>query len=173
MPTKPKQTQEIADSNITTIPKIKKKSLFDHVKEIRQNQRPDYYKALSDDDKKSFNHFMIVRALSMDASIVEDMAQLYQIHDKIPSAQFYQLLIAIVPKSTRFFPWVKSKKIRYGKELVGYIGKRFKIPNGQANEYISILISSKQGEQELEQILQSFGLSEKEINNLFEEKNNE
>ena len=157
----------------TTILKIKKKSLFDHVKEIRQVQNPDYYKTLSDDDKKSFNHFMIVRALSMDASIVEDMAQLYQIHDKIPSAQFYQLLIAIVPKSTRFFPWVKSKKVRYGKELVGYIGKRFKIPNYQANEYISILISSKQGEQELEQILQSFGLSEKEINELFEEKTNE
>jgi hypothetical protein len=35
------------------------------------------------------------------------------------------------------------------------------------------LISSKQGEQELEQILQSFGLSEKEINELFEEKTNE
>ena len=156
-----------------TIPKIKRKSVFDHVKEIRQNQDVDYYKSLSDLDKKTFNHFMILRALSMDASIVEDMAQLYQIHDKIPSPQFYQLLIAIVPKSTRFYPWVKSKKIKFRKELVEYIGKRFKIPNHQSNEYINILLKSKRGEQELEQILQSFGLDEKEINELFEDKKDE
>jgi hypothetical protein len=155
-------------TDIITTTKIKKKSLFDHVKEIRQVQNPDYYKTLSDDDKKSFNHFMIVRALSMDASIVEDMAQLYQIHDKIPSAQFYQLLIAIVPKSTRFFPWVKSKKIRYGKELVGYIGKRFKIPNYQANEYLGILISNPNGTSELQFILQSFGLNEIEMQNILD-----
>ena len=56
----------------------KKKSLFDHVKHIRQVQDPNYYKELSSEDKKSFNHFMILRALSMDADIVEDMAMLYQ-----------------------------------------------------------------------------------------------
>lgn len=165
-----KQNQdEIIDSTL----KIKKKSLFDHVKEIRQNQSIDYFKNLSEEDKKSFNHFMILRALSMDAHIVEEMAQLYQVHDKIPSAQFYQLLINIVPKSTKFYPWIKSKKIKYGKELTKYIGKRFRIPTYQANEYISVLISSKQGEQELEQILQSFGLNEKEINELFETKKDE
>jgi hypothetical protein len=71
----------------------KKRSLFDHVKQIRQVQDPNYYKNLSDEDKKTFNHFMILRALAMDDPMVEDMAQLYQYVDKIPSAQFYQLLI--------------------------------------------------------------------------------
>ena len=171
MPTKPKQMPELTES--TKSPKNKRKTIFDHVKEIRQNQSPDYFVNLSEDDKKSFNHFMILRALSMDASIIVEMAQLYQLHDKIPSAQFYQLLIAIVPKSTRFYPWIKSKKVKFGKELVSYIGKRFKIPNYQANEYISLLLNSKQGEQELEQSLRAYGLSDKEINELFEDKNHE
>ena len=153
--------------------KSKNKSLFDHVNVIRQSQDKDYYISLSDEDRKSFNPFMILRALSMDANIVEEMALLYTIYDKIPPPQFYQLLISIVPKSTRFYPWIKSKKLKFGKELVGYISRRFKIPAYQSNEYLGILLKSKRGEQELEQILQSAGLNEKEINDLFEDKKNE
>ena len=151
----------------------KKKSLFDHVKAIRQVQDPNYYTNLSEDDRKSFNHFMIIRALSMDESIVEDMAQLYQIFDKIPSPQFYQLLIALVPRSNRFYPWVKSKVIKHDKQLLEYVSKRFKVPKYQANDYVSILLKNEKGQVELISILKSFGLDDKEIEKMFEEKKDE
>ena len=84
-----KRKSKSSDSN-DALPK--RLSVFDHVKHIRQVQDPNYYVNLSEDDRKSFNHYMILMALSMDEEIVETMAQLYQIFDKIPSAQFYQLL---------------------------------------------------------------------------------
>ena len=151
----------------------KKRSLFDHVKHIRQIQDPDYYLSLSQEEKKTFNHFMIVRALSMDSSIVEDMAQLYQVFDKIPSPQFYQLLIALVPKSNRFYPWIKSKKMKHKKDLLKYVSQRFKVSTHQANEYVNILLRSDQGQAELIDICKSFGLDDKQVEDLFEEKSEE
>lgn len=151
----------------------KKRSLFDHVKHIRQVQDPDYYINLSEDDRKSFNHFMIIRALSMDAEIVETMAQLYQIFDKIPSPQFYQLLIFLVPKSMRFYPWVKSKKLKHNKELLSYVAQRFQVARYEANEYVNILLRTELGQAELVNICKAFGLEDKEVEALFENKSND
>jgi len=161
-----KKTPELSDGP-------KKKSLFDHVNAIRQVQDPNYYINLSDEDKKSFNHFMILRALAMDANIVEDMAQLFQVFDKIPSAQFYQLLIAFVPKSRQYYPWIKSKVMKHDKELIEYVAKRFKVSKYQANEYINILLRNEEGQGELVNIVKSSGLEDKEVEALFEEKKDE
>jgi hypothetical protein len=116
---------------------------------------------------------MIIRALSMDANIVEEMAQLYPIFDKIPSPQFYQLLIAIVPKSDKFYPWVKSKSLKHNKDILRIISERFKISTFQANEYFNILLKTESGTSELEMILRSTGLSDKELNEMMKIKNNE
>lgn len=151
----------------------KKRSLFDHVKHIRQVQDPDYYVNLSEDDRKSFNHFMILRALAMDDTLVEDMAQLYQVFDKIPSPQFYQLLIALVPRNNRFCPWVKSRVMKHNKVLLGYVQQRFKVSKYQANDYVNILLRTEEGQGELVNICKAFGLEDKEIEDLFEEKKDE
>ena len=143
--------------------------MFDHVKHIRQIQDPDYYVNMSEDDRKSFNHFMILRALAMDDDLVEDMAQLYQIFDKIPSPQFYRLLIELVPRNNRFCPWVKSKVMKHNKLLLGYVSKRFKISKYQANDYVNILLRTEEGQGELVSICKAFGLEDKEVETLFEE----
>ena len=148
---------------------VKKLTLFDHVKHIRQVQSPNYYVDLSDDDKKTFNHFMILRALSMDPNILGDMAQLFQIFDKVPSPQFYQLLIALVPRSYQFYPWVKSKVLKHNKNLLTYVAKKFEISKYQANDYVNILIKDEAGRGELVAICKSFGLEDKEVEALFEE----
>lgn len=147
----------------------KNKTLFDHVNHIRQVQHPQYYISLSPEDKKSFNHFMIIRALSMDSSIVEDMAALYQYFDKIPSEQFYKLLISLVPKSRQYHPWIKSRKLKHKKELLNYVSKRFEVPTYQANEYVNILLKTEEGQTELVNICKSFGLDDKQIEEVFSE----
>lgn len=151
----------------------KRRTLFDHVKHIRQVQDPDYYKNLSDDDRKTFTHFMILRALSMDEAIVEDMAELYKILDKVPSAQFYQLLIALVPKSLKFYPWVKASVLKHNKKLLEYVGKRFQVSKYQANDYVNLLLRTENGQAELVNILKAFGLEDKEIEDMFEGKKDE
>jgi len=151
----------------------KRRSLFDHVKHIRQVQDPNYYNHLSEDDRKTFNHFMIIRALAMDDTLLEDMAYLYQIFDKIPPAQFYTLLIALVPRNNRFCPWIKSKRFKHNKDLLELVGKRFQVPKYQANDYVNILLRSEEGQGELVRICKAFGLEDKEVEELFEEKKDE
>jgi len=151
-----------------------KRSLFDHVKHIRSVQDPEYYDRLSEEDRKSFNHFMIVRALSMDDELVEDMAPLYQVFDKIPPPQFYKLLIAMVPRSNKFCPWIKSKKFKHNKDLLDLVGKRFEVPKYQAADYInSLLLSGETGQGELVRICKAYGLEDKEVEALLEEKKDE
>lgn len=163
-----KKSRKISDDNAP-----KKITLFDHVKHIRQVQDPDYYTNLSEENRKSFNHFMIIRALSMDEQIVEIMAGLYSVFDKIPSPQFYQLLIAFVPRSMKFYPWVKSKAMKNNKELLEYVAKKFKVPRYQANEYVNLLLRTEEGQGELVSICKSFGLEDKQVEELFEDKKNE
>jgi hypothetical protein len=151
----------------------KKRTLFDHVKHIRQVKDPNYYNNLSEDDRKSFNHYMILRAISMDDNLVEAMAQLYQIFDKVPSPQFYQLLIALVPTSNKFYPWIKSKVMKHDKELLSHVAKRFKVSTYQANDYVNILLRTEDGQAELVYICKAFGLSDKEVEDLFESKKEE
>jgi hypothetical protein len=93
--------------------------------------------------------------------------------DKIPSPQFYQLLINIVPKSNRFYPWVKSRVLKHNKEFLGYVAKRFKVAKYQANEYVNLLIRTEEGQAELIAICKAFGLEDKEVEALFEEKKDE
>lgn len=151
----------------------KRRTLFDHVKQIREVKDPNYYNNLSEDDRKSFNHFMIVRALSMDASIVEEMAQLYQLFDKIPSPQFYQLLVALVPQDRRYYPWIKSKKLHHKKELLELVAKRFKISKFEANDAVNLLLRTENGQGELVSICRAFGLNEQEIEAVFDDKHDE
>ena len=148
----------------------KRKSLFDHVKQIREVKDPNYYNNLSEDDRKSFNHFMIVRALSMDAAIVEEMAQLYQLFDKIPSPQFYQLLVALVPKDFRFYQWIKSKKMKHKKELLKIVANRFKVSQFEANDYVNLLLRTEEGQGELVSICRAFGMDDAEIEEVFDDK---
>lgn len=113
---------------------------------------------------------MIVRALSMDAAIVEEMAQLYQLFDKIPSPQFYQLLVALVPQDFRFYKWIKSKKMKHKKELLQLVAKRFGVSQFEANDYINLLLKSEDGQGELVSICRAFGMDDGEIEEVFDDK---
>lgn len=116
---------------------------------------------------------MILRALAMDDTLVELMAELYQVFDKIPSPQFYQMLIAFVPKNHRFCPWVKSRAMKHNKVLLGHVSKRFQVSKYQANDYVNLLLRNEEGQGELVNICKAFGLEDKEIEELFEEKKEE
>jgi len=146
--------------------KIKPVSLFEHVKQIKEIQDPNYYKNLSEFDKKNFSHFMLLRAISMNPNYIEDMAWLFKYFDIIPSEQFYTLLITLVQPDRKFYPWVKSKKDKFNKELLNLVSKKFDISVDRANEYVFMLINLEGGMEELVNICQGYGLNDKEIENV-------
>ena len=113
---------------------------------------------------------MILRALSMDAAIVEEMAQLYQLFDKIPSPQFYQLLVALVPQDFRFYKWIKSKKMTHKKELLTIVSKRFGVSQFEANDYVNLLLRTEEGQGELVSICRATGMDDKEMEEVFDDK---
>lgn len=165
MPKKRSKPQQKSNEEPT---KTNKLSLFDHVKHIRTVQSPDYYESLSEENRKSFTHFMILRALSMDNDIVGEMAFLYKYFDKIPSPQFYKLLIALVQKNFRWVPWIKSKIVHHNKKLIDLVANHYKVSRREANNYINVLVASDDGLNKLLDLCQLCGLDDSEIEALFE-----
>ncbi len=145
--------------------------LFDHVKQITQVQNSDYFKNLSDEDKKSFNHFMILRAISMNPSRLEDVSLLFRYFSIIPSPQLYTLLISLFPSDRRYYPWIKSKKKnKASQQLLEYVMTKFECGPKDAQEYVELYNRTPEGKTELFDICRGFGLTEKEVDKLMESK---
>jgi hypothetical protein len=145
--------------------------IFDHIKHIRTVQDPDYYKNLSEQDRKSFSPFMIIRGLSMNPQIIDNAAFLYKYFDQIPHEQFYTLLInGFVPLEhpKTFHPWVKGKKLPVSKKLIELISRYFEISNTEATEYGVLLSQTKNGRKELAEFCRDYGLNEKETEEALE-----
>lgn len=169
-PPKKRSKQRPESKEVETPAKL---SLFDHVKHIRSVQDPEYFNKLSDENKKSFNHFMILRALSMDEEIVGEMAYLYRYFDKIPSPQFYTLLIALVPRHNAWIPWVKTKIVKHNQEMISSIANHYQVSKRQANEYVNVLTKSDDGLKNLLDLLESMGFNEGEIEQFFDKQDYE
>jgi len=166
---------ELKDSSEKKKKKKKKYSsqnlgLFDHVNQITKFRDPDYFDNLTDGDKKSFDHFIILKALSMNPALLDRVKVLYQYFDIISPKIFYKLLISYIPADSTYYPWIKSKK-RYKEELIKMVSKRFEVSNKDAKEYISLLSLTEEGVKSLIYICQEFGKSEKEIEELLSNNN--
>lgn len=146
-------------------PEKKALGLFDHVKHIRTLQKPDYYNSLTELDRKSFNHFMILQALSMDPQLLSVISILYRYFDIISSPQFYQLLISFIPKNSTYYPWIGSKN-KYKTDLLELMARRFEISFQQAKEYVDLLSLTDEGVNSLVYICQGFGKTDSEIQEL-------
>lgn len=145
--------------------KPKTNSLFDHLKEITQNQRSDYWETLSDTSKRTFSTFMINRYLSMNYDWVEiiDQLQPYTLANQLDPKLVYKLYIDIFPKSNVFLKYIKSQNEKYSKELLELFMLHYKLSKHEANDYLDILFSKDDGIKEIKKIAEMYGNDEKEI----------
>lgn len=147
--------------------KQKGMTLFDHIKHIEKIQNVDYYNNLTDLDKKTFNHFMILRGLSMNADLLDDVSFIFRYFDVIPSPQFYKLLISIIPINNKFNAWIKSKKNKkYSDELIELISRKFETSEKESIEYLELFNLTESGQKELKTICQGFGLNDREVDKI-------
>lgn len=145
----------------SSIPKAA--GLFDHVNHIRKVQSPDYYDKLSELDRKSFNHFMILKFLSMDRSSIEYVADISKYFEVTPSRNFYQLCAAITNRTNSFFPYIKSKSPKLNKDLVQYVARKYEVSTTEASDYCKLLMKTEKGVNDLIDICKGYGLTEKEV----------
>lgn len=147
--------------------KIKHRGLFDHVTHIRETKNPDYYRSLSEEERKSFNKFMILRILSMDRSIIEEVAYISKYTEIIPDEQFYKLLIDVVPNEKKYCKYIKKSDKDINELILGCLCKRYEIGKKDAVDYYKILMSYDDGIRELTSLISTYGYSEKEIETMF------
>jgi hypothetical protein len=103
----------------------------------------------------------------MDNDLVGLISSLWKdgYYDKIPSPQFYTLLIQLVPYSDKNVYWFKKPKERNGK-LLKYISNLYLVSIRESEDYLDVYFGSDGGINELIRILEGNGLTEKEVEKL-------
>ncbi len=143
------------------------KKLFDHLNAITAEQDPNYFDKLSEEDLKSWSNFMINRFLSMKPEWVELIATLLPLTQTLEPKEMYKLYINVIPKGKQFLKYTKGKcEEKYEEFLVDLIKKEFLVSEGQANEYIEILYSTREGRENIKYICEKYGTDKKQITKL-------
>ena len=141
---------------------VKKKSLFDHIKQITDVQNPNYWNDISDDDKKSWSNYMVNRFLSMKMDWVEivNEIQRYPLQPK----ELYKVYTDILPKKRQWLKYVKGdKKMKYPKWVYEIVAKHLEVSLREAAGAVEVYEISHGGQAELTDILIKYGRTEEEI----------
>lgn len=141
---------------------MKPKTLFDHLKAITQRDYdPNYWKNLSESDKKTFSSYMIHRFISMNYDWTE-IANIFQRYSYGLSDELvYKLYATTIPKGNIFLRYIKGKnEVKYDKDLVDIICRYFEISKREAYDYIEIFSNNPE---QLIEILEMYGIEPKKV----------
>ena len=113
---------------------------FDHVKNLHTKKR--HWEDFNDEEKKSFNVFIINKALSMNpnylgiVNMVQNFTGLNQI---LSQKEVFNLYYSLLPTKFRFYKWIKGEKTKKDKEKAEYLATHFKVSIREAYDYLQIL----------------------------------
>ena len=134
--------------------------IFDWLGQITCYKKP--WDSFSEADQKTFNTFIINRFLSMRVSwvdLVNDL-QIYTMGIPLKQGDVYKLYCDVFPKESRpaFMRYIKGKKEKkYDVFLTDILTEYYHISKLEATDYLDILYLSKEGKEELRNILQKYG----------------
>tara|TARA_Y100000593_G_scaffold76294_1_gene140977 strand:- start:74 stop:523 length:450 start_codon:yes stop_codon:yes gene_type:complete len=140
---------------------VKKKSLFDHIKQITDVQNPNYWDEISDDDKKSWSNYMVNRFLSMKMDWVEFVNEVQQY--PLQPKELYKVYTDILPKKRQWLKYIKGdKKMKYPNWVYEIVSKHLQCSLREANDAVEMYEISTGGQSELKDILMKYGKTEDE-----------
>ena len=143
------------------------KTLFDHIKAITSEQNPKYWDTLEDEDKKTWSNFMIHRFLSMNSDWIELLSEIQPLTQTLEPKQLYLVMIGLLPKGKYYLKYVKGKGVdKYEKWLVDLIKQDYQCSSRQAEEYVEILYSTKEGREHIKYTCERYGIEKKLITKL-------
>ena len=141
---------------------IKKKSLFDNIKQITSVQNADYWNTLSEEDKKSWSNYMVHRFLSMKMDWVELVNELQRYNLK--PKELYKIYTNILPKGKQWLKYIKGeKKMQYADWLVNVVANEMKVSKKEAYEAVDMYMLSEGGILELREICVKWGVEPKKL----------
>ena len=113
---------------------------FDHIKNLHSKKRR--WEDFNDEEKKSFNVFIINKGLSMNpnylgiVNMVQNFTGLNQI---LSQKEVFNLYYSLLPNKFRFYKWIKGEKTKKDKEKAEYLAMHFKVSIREAYDYLQIL----------------------------------
>ena len=113
---------------------------FDHLKNLHTKKRT--WDDFNDEEKKSFNVFIINKGLSMNpdylgiVNMVQNFTGLNQI---ISPKEVFNIYFNLLPTKFRFYKWIKGAKTKKDKEKAEYLAMHFKVSTREAYDYLQIL----------------------------------
>lgn len=152
---------------MSKVKKKKKKSLFDHLKAVTQFQDPDYFDKISDEDKKSWSNYMILRFCSMNDDLLPLVADLQPLVQSLEPELFYKTFIGLIPNKNYYAKYVKAKGVTtYEPWLVELISKEYEVSKLEAEDYLQILYATKPGKKMIKYICEKYATDPKQITKL-------
>ena len=148
--------------------KNKQVNLFSHLKQIKEVQNPDYWDTLSDTEKKTWSTFMINRYLSMNIDWIDTIAEVQPYIQQLPPETVYRFYSDLIPKGKTYLKYVKGKKSNNNYEdwLVDLICLEYQCSSREAEDYLEILYSTKNGKKKIKSICEKWGTEKKKITKL-------
>ena len=141
---------------------MKKKSLFDHIKQITSVQDENYWDKISDADKKTWSNYMVHRFLSMKMEWIELVNELQKYN--LEPKELYKLYTNILPKGKQWLKYIKGeKKMQYADWLVNVVANEMKVSKKEAYEAVDMYMLSEGGILELREICVKWGVEPKKL----------
>jgi hypothetical protein len=130
-------------------------TIFDWFQEVTYNKTS--WDSFSNEQKKSFEPYMINRLLSMNKDYLEliNYIQMLPITDK---EKYYKIYCGLVPKKKIWNKYIKSSSSSKNKELINYMTLYFECSNKEVSEYLDLL-----SKEQIKDILYGFGIDDKKI----------
>ena len=141
---------------------VKKKSLFDHIKQITSIQSPNYWEEISDEDKKTWSNYMTHRFLSMKMEWVELVNELQKYNLK--PKELYKLYTNVLPKGKQWLKYTKGRnQMAHPNWLINVVSLHEEVSKKEAAEMIEMYYLTEGGMLELGQLAQKWGVESYKI----------
>jgi wyosine [tRNA(Phe)-imidazoG37] synthetase (radical SAM superfamily) len=137
-------------------------NVFDWIKQVTYIKDP--WSTFSDEDKATFNPYMLHRFLSMHEPYIE-LANYLQQFWQLSHDQIYLIYCSYLPEQKIFAKYIKSTTPKANVELLETLADHFKVSTREVKQYLHIL-----NEDQVNSILSSRGISDEEIKRLLNEK---
>ena len=144
---------------------VKKKSLFDHIKQITSIQNPNYWNDISEDDKKTWSNYMVHRFLSMNMDWIELVNELQKYNLK--PKELYKLYTNVIPKGRHWLKYIKGeKKMNYPNWLINILVNENQLSKKEAVDASELYMLTEGGMAEVGQLCRKWGVEESKIEEL-------
>ena len=141
---------------------VKRKSLFDHINQITAVQNPNYWKELSDEDKKSWSNYMTHGFLSMKMEWVELVNELQKYN--LQPKELYKLYINVLPKGKQWLKYIKGRnQMDHPSWLINIVANHEQVSKKEAYDMIEMYYLTEGGMLELREVCVKWGIDESKI----------